>query len=469
MEYGWQCFFGKSIDAMHTVSAKCKAMHLAAFFLLVILLTLAVTTLSYAEETLSIEQAIQTALVNNPGLKAADTRIEAADAGVLRSASGFLPKVTVSETWSKTNSPLMALGTKLNQEIITPADFSPEVMNNPSAISNYNTRLAVMQPLFNGGKEYVGRAQAKLAKDASVQDRERARQETIYNVVKAYYGLLLANEYHKVALQSLDTSEANVKLAQARYKAGAVLQSDLLRAKVQFAEVKELLTRAENSRKLATAGLNFAMGVSQDKEYELSGGLSAQDAQVGSDVTALLKEAGSKRPDLLSMELNRRNAGKSVAMARTDYLPSLNLMGQMDWNSDKLAGDDAKSWAVMAVLQWNLFDGLVTRSKVKETLATESGMKYLEEQTRSAVQLQVRQAYYNLAASLERIAASATSTQEAEEGLRIVQKRYETGMTTFVDVLGAENSLIRARTNALQALYDNNLAQAELKLAVGNL
>jgi outer membrane protein TolC len=123
----------------------------------------------------------------------------------------------------------------------------------------------------------------------------------------------------------------------------------------------------------------------------------------------------------------------------------------------------------MAVLQWNLFDGLVTRSRVKEALATSSRMKSLEEQTRSAIQLQVRQAYYNLTASLDRIAASASSVQEAAEGLRIVQKRYETGMTTFVDVLGAENSLIRARTNALQALYDNNLAQAELKLATGTL
>ena len=67
-------------------------------------------------------------------------------------------------------------------------------------------------------------------------------------------------------------------------------------------------------------------------------------------------------------------------------------MGQVDWNSDTLAGDNAKSWAVMAVLQWNLFDGLVTQSKVKEALATSSRMKSLEAQTRSAVELQVRQA-----------------------------------------------------------------------------
>jgi outer membrane protein len=448
-------------------SKTCKFALVAIYVVLTALLTLMVASYSYAAGPLTLDQAINIALRNNPGLKAADAQVEAADAGVLRSASGFLPKVTASETWSRTDSPLMALGTKLNQEIVTPADFDPAVMNNPDPVSNYNTRLAVVQPVWNGGKEYVGRKQATLAKEASVQDRERARQETVFNVIKAYYGVLLATEYYNVAVQSLETTAATVKLAEARFKAGAVLQSDLLRATVQHADVQEMATRSRNSVKLALAALNFAMGVPLGTEHEVSGSLSTQN--VNDEMNAMLNEAASKRPDLLSMELNRRNAEKSVTMARSDYLPSLNVMGQLDWNSDKLAGDEAKSWAVMAVLQWNLFDGLVTRSKVKEALATNSRMRSLEEQTRSAVQLQVRQAYYNLTASLDRIAATSSSVQEAEEGLRIVQKRYEVGMTTFVDVLGAENSLIRARTNVLQALYDNNIAQAELKLAVGTL
>ena len=464
MEYVRKCFDDQGVIMK---SGKCRFTLIATYLMLITVLTVMVAAYSYAAETLTLDQAIDMALRNNPGLKAADAQVEAADAGVLKSASGFLPKVTVSETWSRTDSPLMALGTKLNQEIVTPADFDPAVMNHPDPISNYNTKLAVMQPVWNGGKEYVGRKQATLAKEASIQDRERARQETVFNVIKAYYGVLLAKEYHKVAVQSLETTSATVKLAEVRYKAGAVLQSDLLRATVQRAEVQELTTRSRNSVKLAMAALNFAMGVPQSTEHEVSGSLSTQDTKAG--MNALLDEAASKRPDLMSMELNRRNAEKSITMARTDYLPSLNLMGQMDWNSDKLASDDAKSWAVMAVLQWNIFDGLVTRSKVKEALATSSRMRSLEEQTRSAVELQVRQAYYNLTASLDRIAATSSSVQEAEEGLRIVQQRYEVGMTTFVDVLGAENSLIRARTNVLQALYDNNIAQAELKLAVGTL
>jgi outer membrane protein len=462
-------FFRTGIDGRGIIM-KDRARRIMMFTVslgLFLLLMLSVVFYTYAAEALTLDQAIDMALRNNPGLTAADAQIEVADAGVLRSASGFLPRVTVSETWSRTDSPLMAFGTKLNQEIVTSADFDPAIMNHPDPVSNYNTRLAVVQPVWNGGKEYVGRKQAALARDASIQDRERVRQETVFNVIKAYYSVLLSKEYHKVAVQSLETTSATVTLAEARYKAGAVLQSDLLRATVQLAEVREMATRSRNSVKLALASLNFAMGVAQGTELEVFGELSSQDIKAGMDV--MLDEAASKRPDLMSMELNRRNAEKSVTMARADYLPNLNLMGQMDWNSDRLAGDDAKSWAVMAVLQWNLFDGLVTRSKVKEALAANNKMKSLEEQTRSAVQLQVRQAYYNLSASLDRIAATSSSVQEAEEGLRIVQKRYEVGMTTFVDVLGAENSLIRARTNVLQALYDNNIAQAELKLAVGTL
>ena len=464
MEYGWKCFTEQRFTLK---SGKCKIRIVAVYLLLITILTFSVAVYSYAGDNLTLEQAVDTALSNNPGLKAADEQVRAADAGVLRSASGFLPKVTLSETLSRTDNPMMVLGTKLNQEIVTPLDFAPDAINHPDPIANYNTRVSVMQPVWNGGKEYLGRKQAKLVQEASVKDRVRARQETVFNVIKAYYGLLLAKEYHKVAVQSLETSAANVKLADARYKAGTVLQSDLLRANVQYAEVKEMATRSENGIKLAMANLNFAMGAQQQTEYEVEGSLTTKEMK--DDLNSMIAEALAQRPDLASLGLNRRNAEANVSQARTDYVPTLNLMGQVDWNSDRFAGDDARSWAVMAVLQWNLFDGMVTTSRVREASANAGRMKAMEDQMRSGVQLQVRQAYYNLSASLDRIAATSSSVQEAEEGLRIVQKRYEVGMTTFVDVLGAESALIRTKTNALQALYDNNVAHAELKLTTGTL
>ncbi len=440
---------------------------IAVYALLLIILSMAVAFYSYGAELITLEDAVDIALKSSPEMKAADADVDAAKAGVLRSASGFLPKVTVSETYSKSDNPLMVFGTKLNQEAVSLSDFNPAVINDPEAASDYNTRLSVMQPVWNGGKEYFGVRQARLARDASLSQRERRKQETVFNVIKAYYGLLLAKEHLKVAEKSLETSEGNMKLAEARYRAGAVLQSDFLRAKVQYAEVKEMVTRAENGVKLAKANLNFAMGVAQSADYDVDGELTART--VDRDIDSLIKEAVEKRPDLAALKLGRRNAETAVSQARTDYIPTLNVMGQVDWHSRELAGDDAKSWAVFAVLSWNIFDGLATKSKVKEALASSEKMKALEGRMESAVELQVRQAYYNLLASMDRINATATSVQEAEEGFRIVQKRYQAGMTNFVDVLGAENAVIRAKTNAIQALYDNNIAHAELRLAAGTL
>jgi|GEM_PF-3724903 len=137
MEYDWKCFLGQKVRNLKSISLNCRIRILGFYFFLLLLLVLSVASLSYAAEPLTLEQAVDKVLANNLGLKAADSQIEVADAGVLRSASGLLPKFTLSETWSRTDNPLMVLGTKLNQEIITPADFNPDVINSPAAMSSW--------------------------------------------------------------------------------------------------------------------------------------------------------------------------------------------------------------------------------------------------------------------------------------------------------------------------------------------
>ena len=322
MEYGWKCLVGKGLEGM--TGRTCAAARLAFIFALLLLLTLAAASFSYAAEALTLEQAVAKALDNNPALKAAGAQIETADAGLLRSTSAFLPRVTLSEIWSRTDSPLMAFGTKLNREIVTPADFDPSVMNNPEAISNYDTRLTVMQPVWSGGKEYIGRKQAGLAKEASIQDRARARQETIFGVVKAYYGLLLAREYRKVALQSRETSEANVKLADARYRAGAVLQSDFLGAKVQLAEVREMMTRSENAVKLGAVDYRGSaarkdLGLADERTDAATRSDSDANAAGSSHATyAGATDSGTVRRCRVD-EPDRSRSGRHAALCRLQH------------------------------------------------------------------------------------------------------------------------------------------------------
>jgi len=96
MEYDWKCFLGQKVRDLKSVSVNCRIKIFGFYFFLLLLLVLAVVSFSYAAEPLTPEQAVNAALANNPRLKTSDSQIESADAGVLRSASGFLSKVTLS-------------------------------------------------------------------------------------------------------------------------------------------------------------------------------------------------------------------------------------------------------------------------------------------------------------------------------------------------------------------------------------
>jgi len=96
MEYVWKCFDDEGVTRK---ARNRKITTFIIYFALIILLTLVVAVYSYAAKSLTLEEAV--------------------DADVLRPASGFLPKVTPSQTWRKTDNPLMVLGNKLNQETVT--------------------------------------------------------------------------------------------------------------------------------------------------------------------------------------------------------------------------------------------------------------------------------------------------------------------------------------------------------------
>src|SRR5512141_302970 len=142
------------------------------------------------EAPLTLDGCIKSAIENNRAYLAEQENTAAVKEGVGKAASGFLPKVDVSETYMRTDNPVMAFGAKINQGLFTAADLNK--VNDPGSIDNFNFRAQVTQPIFNGGKEWVGLKRAKLNAEVSEMGLERARQDLVYQVVQAYYGVLLA-------------------------------------------------------------------------------------------------------------------------------------------------------------------------------------------------------------------------------------------------------------------------------------
>ncbi|MHB8173683.1 MAG: TolC family protein [Nitrospirota bacterium] len=418
-----------------------------------------------ASPALTLNDAINTALKNNRPLLSEGEKLKASEAGVGEARSAFLPKANVSETFVRSDNPVTVFGSKLNQRSFQASDFAIDKLNSPSPINDFNFRVQVIQPLWNGGKEYLGYKRAELALKSAEMKHERARMETVYETVQVYWGVALAGEYIKTAELAKKSTEKHLKLAQDLYKQGMLIGSEVLLAKVHLADVEEMLIKAKNREATAKAALNRILGRPQDTPVEIADKLG-YSAFPGS-LHDLQAEALKDRPDLKGMHLDVRNMGEGVSLAKTDYLPNLNLMGQYDRDSRDAFGRGGDSYTLMGRLTWNVFDGFLTTNKVREARAQRNAASYMYDEMREGALFEVRKSYNDLQEAKQRMDVESAAVKEGEESLRIITKRFGAGMAKSLDVIDADTALTRARTNEAQALYDYNVATAALKLATG--
>jgi len=419
-------------------------------------------------EHLTLAEAIETALQHSPILQAAQQEVAMAQAGVAQARAGFLPRLDVQETFTRSDNPLFVYGAKIGQGVLTQEDFTVDLLNNPDETDNFHTTLSIVQPLFIGGKAILEMNRAKLRQQAQYRNLERQRQAIIFAVAQAYYGMLLAQKNQLVSRAALKTAEETVRLAQDRFETGLVVESDLLSAQVRLANLGEQDITASHQVVLAQAALNDAMGLSLDEQWAIDDQLGQRPVQY-SPLEELQRLALEKRPDYQRLHVEAQALEKKVALARTAFLPTLSARAQYEINNKYFAARGQDSWLVGVVLQWNLFSGAADRARLAEAQADVERSRALRTRLASRVRLEVQEAVLNLQAATERIGVAQKAISQAEAALRIVTDRYQAGLTTIVDLLASEQALTQAQGNLTRALYDWNVSLASLELAKGTL
>ena len=414
---------------------------------------------------LTLNDAIQTGLANSPRMAAVQSEVKASVARVSQARSGFLPRVDISESFNRTTNPMWAFGTKLNQEVITTEDFDPARLNGPDAINNFTTSVSVTLPLYDQGKNWIGFSQARLDEKATLLSAKRVRQEVIAGVVVAYQGVLLARENLQVVEKTLETARVHDKVVLSRYESGLVVKSDLLRAEVRIAELEQERLQAQSEVEVAKATLNAAMGTEIDQTFHLTTPLEGEAESPGS-LEPWMSKAIENRPDLQQMRLREMIAEKEVKKAKAAHLPGFYLSGSYDINSEDFS-DRADNYTLGAVMRLNLFSGLGLEAKVREATARLREIEAMVRQMELGIRVETRQAFFMAQSAHERIGVAEAAVAQAEEGMRIVRNRYESGLVTIVNLLDAEVALQQARTNYSRSLHDFKVAMAQLNLGAG--
>ena len=418
---------------------------------------------------LTLQLAVTIALEKNPLRKVAlaDTRVASADVREARSV--LMPHLNFSETATRGDDPVYVFGGKLRQQRFTTADFALNQLNTPLPFGNFSTRFAGSWNLFDSFASWHGVNRARQLNEAGGHQLERADQEIVFRVVDAYYGALLASKQLEVAEQASRTAQSITDRSQVRFDSGLVVESDLLTAKVRMASRQQELIRARNNLDLARAKLSTAMGVPIDSLFQPAEALVERELPVPV-LQEMEQEALAKRPDLKCLQSQEAAQQQSVAMAKSSFGPRVNAFAgwEMD-NPTFVAGGGGNNWLAGVEVQFDIFEGGAKRAKLSRQRALADRVEAMKQVATDAVRLEVRRAYYDVDASWRQLEVARAAIAQAQESLRINQDRYDGGLTTITDLLGAEEAAQRSQTDYWETVYRFHTSYANLELASGTL
>ncbi|MFI1770732.1 TolC family protein [Thalassobellus citreus] len=393
---------------------------------------------------------------NNASIKISEQEFKKARADYRQTNAIFLPNITASHTGIATTNPLMAFGSKLNQEILTQNDFNPALLNNPSQIENYATKIEIQQPLINLDGFYQRKA-AKSKMEAMSLKTQRTTDYLTFEVDKAYMQLQLAYKAVDVLEKALEAANANKKLADNSFKQGYLQRADVLNVEVRVTEVQNQLQTAKSNVQNASNYLSFLMNDESYVVYKPTDSLSVSSFDLKEGMVS------ENRSDIKAMQL----ASKAYeAMNRADkmaFLPTLNAFGNYQLHDNQIYQGDANGYLFGAQLSWNIFQGSKRFGKAQKSKAEFEKSKLEYKQYVSKSNLELNKAKRMLIDAENKLNLTTLALQQSKEALRIRTNRFKEGLEKTSDLLMVETQYAQKQLEYYQTIFEYNYAQAYLQ------
>jgi outer membrane protein len=417
-------------------------------------------------EPLSLDKAIELALKNDEALRQAREAVAGAEGQVTQARSNAFPHLSVAGQYGRNI---------LKPSFFLPAEFfgegSGSVRIEIGEDNDFSGAASVTQVLWAAGRVSAGLNAAREYLSA-YRFRELAVSDyTRFSAKEAYYNVLLAVEMLGIEQKASEAAAEAARIAQAGFEQGVVSGFDRLRAKVELANRKAPLVKAQNDFDQALVVLKRRCGLGAGDEIHLVDSLTAVAHPPGLDTMIAAMRAGSAEINALEHAAGAQKY--LLRIAKADRYPMLNFTGsyavQMQWSNQWLPPDNliAKSAAVQIGFQIPIFDGLSAKGKIGKASADLRTAEIELERVERDKELAVRQSYLSLENALTALEGREESVRLAEEAHRIALMRLANGLATPLERLDAELAMTAARAQLAAARYSSRLAEAYLELAVG--
>jgi len=421
-------------------------------------------------QVFTLSECLKIAQQKNPRLKVAEANISTAGAEITSAFGNFLPSATFNMGYTRQLN--VEAGQKINigGQTIVVGKIEP---------NSYNMSLSLNYNLFDGFNREAQYNSAKERLNSAFSSYSQTISEIEIGVYRAYINALRLTKILEARRKDFELGQKELERVRALFEAGSIPITNVLSQEAELANKEILIIQAENDLKNAKAILLSSMGMEPDINIEISEKdipleySEEEIAQFRSQFGVLekvLPKVLSNRKDLLALEQQITASQANLTIARANYFPTLSAYGGWSWANNEFNkfSELGRSFVGLA-LRVPIFENFKTNYQIELAKAQIVELETQKLQLEQNIKSQLIQAINNLDAAEKQLSATKKSVEAAEKNFQSARERYNVGSASVTDYLLANNLLVNAQINQINAIYGYYLAQKELLYTIGLL
>jgi outer membrane protein len=407
-----------------------------------------------AQDTLTVEQAVQRVLQTHPAIDQALANIRAGEARASQASSANLPEVTTEASYAHISPVPEFSFPVLGSFVLAPAD-------------NYDARVASRYTVYDFGKTSatidLNRSRVQTSRDAMELTKNNLSLQTI----RVFYSIVLLRKSLQVQDEQIEALNQHLSVTQKRVEAGTATKFDVLTTQVRVAAAQNQKVEIQNSLQKQEAILRQLLNLPTNSLPMIHG--SFQQTQVSLNIDSLSQLALQQRAELKLAHDAEQSAAHQKKLNSLGNMPTLKvslvygLKNGYEPNIYPLRGN----WVWGAQAQVPIFDGGRVRYQEEEAQATVQAEQAHGRDVEQQIRSDVEQVVADVQAAVSKVQISEVQLRQAHEAVAIARTQYETGSITNLDLLDAETAESAAKLMNLQALYRFIISKYELDRAIG--
>ncbi|MBO4670884.1 MAG: TolC family protein [Bacteroidales bacterium] len=429
---------------------------------------------------LTLEQALQTALSENASVRVADLEIQRTGYARKGTYAALFPQIDGSGSYQRTiKKQVMYMDFDMSKMMGGGAsDASAGDTGTASKASDgievgrwntWSAGVSASMPLVN----------AQLWKSLKISDQDvelavekarASRLETVTQVKKAYYTVLLAKEACNVYKSVYDNAVENLELTQKKFNAQRASELDLTRAKTAVANAVPNVYEAANNVEISLWQLKAVMGVALDSNIDVAGVLTDYADRM---LTEAVPDADlSGNSTLRQLGIQSQQLADAVRVQQYANIPSLALA--FNYSLNAMTNDFNFSeyrWSPYSFVGLSLnipiFAGGKRTNSVKAARLQAEELDIQRENTERQLQIAIRQYVGTMDTAIKSYASAGSAVETATKAYNIARQAYDVGRSTLTDLNDAQLALTQSRLGVCQAIYSYLSAKSDLEGTIG--